>query len=97
MVGARKYDVVVVKISKILKALPHIAKVQEVSIVQPAKGGLAVSTDIQFRNGQSGIWLLTKDAERDVDLGQASIAVSGQRETKGTARPDRNAGEAAGR
>jgi len=58
----RKYDAAVVEVSAVLKGP---TKVKEVRIAQPARGGLALSTDIHFAAGQEGIWLLTKGAEKD--------------------------------
>lgn len=63
--GKRNYDVAVVEVSAVLKSLA--GKPKEVHIGQPAEGGgIAVSTDIRFRAGQQGIWLLTKDPDKNV-------------------------------
>jgi hypothetical protein len=58
--GQRKYDAAVVQVKAVLKG---DAKVKEVRIGQPAPGGLALSTDIRFKVGQEGIWLLKKQAD----------------------------------
>ena len=59
----RKYDVAVLEITGVLKTLSGKPKV--VHIGQPGKGRLT-SADILFRPDQQGIWLLTKDPERNV-------------------------------
>src|SRR5262245_31505587 len=51
----RKYDAAVIEVEAVLKGP---AKLKEVRIAQPAKGGLEVSTDIRFKDGQQGIWIL---------------------------------------
>ena len=58
--GARQFDAAVVQVKAVLKG---DAKLKEVRIAQPAVGGLAVSTDIRFKEGQEGFWLLTKQAD----------------------------------
>ena len=55
-----KQDVAVVEVSAILKASPHVGKPKAVHIGQTAMRKIA-DTDIRFRPGQQGIWLLTKD------------------------------------
>jgi hypothetical protein len=72
---ARPQELAVVKIDSVLKALPHIApkgiapkggaKPREIGILQPASGGLAVSTDLKFTVGQKAIWLVKKDPALD--------------------------------
>jgi hypothetical protein len=61
----RPQELAVVKIDSVLKALPHVApkggKPAEIGILQPARGGLAVSTDLRFAVGQKAIWLVKKD------------------------------------
>lgn len=66
VLDGRNYDVAVLEVTKTLKALPAAGKPKQVHIAQPAPGGLAVSTDIQFQAGQEGVWLLRKDSDRDV-------------------------------
>lgn len=66
-VGGRKYDVTVVEITGVLKALPQLGQPKIAHVGQPAAGGgIAVSTDIGFRPGQQGVWLLGKDPGRNV-------------------------------
>jgi hypothetical protein len=67
-IAGKAQDVAVVEVTGILKSLPHVGKPKEVHIAQPAKGGLAVSTDLTYSAGQEGIWLLVKDPDRDVYL-----------------------------
>jgi hypothetical protein len=67
-IGGRAQDVAVVEVSGILKSLPHAGKPKVIQIAQPAKRGVAVSTDLTYNAGQEGIWLVVKDPERDVYL-----------------------------
>ena len=62
-IGSRKYDVAVVAVSDVLKSAS--GKPKEIHIAQPGMG-MVTSADIRFSAGQQGIWLLTKDPERDV-------------------------------
>ncbi len=59
----RQFDAAIVEVTETLKGA---AKPKTVKIAQPARGGLETSVDIRFAAGQEGIWLLKKDAERDV-------------------------------
>ena len=66
--GPRKFDTAVVEVKAVLKGDP---KLKEVRIAQPAAGGLALSSDIRFKVGQEGFWLLkmekgAKGKEADV-------------------------------
>ena len=65
-VGQRKFDVAVVKVSRILKSKPQVGKPKQLRIGQPSRGRIGLSTDIRFRPGQEGIWLLKKDPDRNV-------------------------------
>lgn len=56
----RKYDAAVIEVAAVLKG-PE--KLKEVRVAQPAKGGLEVSTDIRFKEGQEGVWILNRQAE----------------------------------
>jgi hypothetical protein len=58
---ARPQELAVIKIESVLKALPGFDKAKEIGVLQPAAGGLAVSTDLRFRPGQKNIWLVKKD------------------------------------
>lgn len=59
----RPYDAAVVTVKSTLKG----PKKKEVRIAQPSKGGgVAISTDIRFRKGQQGIWLLKWDPHQKI-------------------------------
>lgn len=64
--GFPPYDNAVIKVSRVMKALPGSGQPKTVLIAQPGQGGLRLSTDIRFRVGQEGVWLLTKDPDRQV-------------------------------
>lgn len=68
MRNGRKYDAAVVEVKSVLKG---DAKLKEVRIAQPALGGLSVSTDIRFKVGQEGIWLLNQ--EKDAKDKEAAV------------------------
>lgn len=65
-VGNRKFDVAVIKVSRLLKSKAKVGKPKQLRIGQPSRGGFGVSTDIRFRQGQEGVWLLKKDPARNV-------------------------------
>jgi hypothetical protein len=54
----RTYDVGLIKISKVLKG-PKTLK--EVKLMWPGPAPFALSTDIKFRKGQEGVWILYPD------------------------------------
>jgi hypothetical protein len=58
----RRYDVAVVEVREVLKGTDVRAHVR---VAQPAKGNVSVSTDIQFKVGDEGIWLLDRAREAD--------------------------------
>jgi hypothetical protein len=59
----RKYDAAVVEVREVLKGRDGRRYVR---LAQPAQGGLRVSTDIRYKLGQEGIWLLDRDGRFDV-------------------------------
>jgi len=59
----RPYAIALVEVASVLKGPDGL---KQVGIAQPAAEGPVVSSDIVFRSGQEGIWLLTRDPERDV-------------------------------
>ncbi len=54
----RTYDVGAIKVSKVLKG-PKTLK--EVKLMWPGPAPFALSTDIKFRKGQEGVWILYPD------------------------------------
>jgi hypothetical protein len=64
--NGRAYDVGVIAPTKILKGKPK--KKADIRVAWPASraGGLRVSTDITYRVGQKGVWVLTADKTRPV-------------------------------
>jgi hypothetical protein len=64
-INNRNQDVAIIEVTSLLKALPHLNKPKQIRRVQPAAGGIAVSTDLRSNVGQTGIWLLVKYPERD--------------------------------
>jgi hypothetical protein len=54
----RTYDVGAIKVSKVLKG-PKTLK--EVKLMWPGPARFALSTDIKFRKGQEGVWILYPD------------------------------------
>ncbi|MBC8325330.1 MAG: hypothetical protein H8E27_06860 [Verrucomicrobia subdivision 3 bacterium] len=56
----RTYDVGAIKVSKVLKG-PKTLK--EVKLMWPGPAPFALSTDIKYRKGQEGIWILYPDKE----------------------------------
>ena len=56
--GNRTYDVGAIKVSKVLKG-PKTLK--EVKLMWPGPARFALSTDIKFRKGQEGVWILYPD------------------------------------
>ncbi len=56
----RTYDVGTIKVSKVLKG-PKILK--KVKLMWPGPAPFALSTDIKFRKGQEGVWILYPDKE----------------------------------
>jgi len=65
MLGARRYEVAIVEVATTMKNITGKAKLTQVRIAQPAAGGIAFSTDIRFRPGQQGIWILNKDPQQN--------------------------------
>jgi hypothetical protein len=64
-INNRNQDVAIIEVTNVLKALPHLNKPKQIRLLQPAAGGIAVSTDLRSNVGQTGIWLLAKHLERD--------------------------------
>lgn len=64
-IGNRNQDVATITVTSVLKSLPHLNKPKQIRLLQPAEGGIAVSTDLRSSLGQAGIWLLVKHPERD--------------------------------
>lgn len=63
MVGARTHDLGTIDIKEVLKGDP---KLKSVKLAWPAAaGGIVTSTDLRYRAGQDGIWILKKDAKAD--------------------------------
>ena len=56
----RTYDVGAIKVSKVLKG-PKTLK--EVKLMWPGPAPFALSTDIKFKKGQEGVWILYPDKE----------------------------------
>ena len=56
----RTYDVGAIKVSKVLKG-PKTLK--EVKLMWPGPAPFALSTDIKYRKGQEGVWILYPDKE----------------------------------
>ncbi len=56
----RTYDVGAIKISKVLKGPKDL---KEVKLMWPGPAPFAISTDIKFRKGQEGVWILYPDKE----------------------------------
>ena len=56
----RTYDVGAIKVSKVLKGPNNL---KEVKLMWPGPAPFALSTDIKFRKGQEGIWILYPDKE----------------------------------
>ena len=65
-IGARPHEVAILQVAGVLKNLTRKQNVVRLRIAQPGARGIAVSTDIRFRPGQEGIWLLKADDEYDV-------------------------------
>lgn len=65
-INGRAHDLAVVEVDAALKNILGMMKLMQVRIAQPAAGGLGVSTDIRFREGQDGIWILNKAPDRDI-------------------------------
>ncbi len=57
----RTYAVGVIKPTMILKGKPKLKDDIRVAWVAPRPGGLRLSTDITYRVGQKGVWVLTAD------------------------------------
>lgn len=57
----RTYNVGVIKTTTILKGKPKLKDDIRVAWPAPRGGGLRLSTDITFRVGQKGVWVLTAD------------------------------------
>jgi hypothetical protein len=58
----RTYDVGAIKVSKVLKG-PKTLK--EVKLMWPGPAPFAISTDIKYRKGQEGVWILYPDKEEE--------------------------------
>jgi len=56
----RTYDVGAIKVSKVLKGPKTL---EEVKLMWPGPAPFAISTDIKYRKGQEGIWILYPDKE----------------------------------
>src|SRR5438045_1087007 len=62
---ARPQELAVIKVARILKALPGAGKPKEIGVLQPAPStGLVVGGgDLRFSVGQKAIWLVRKDPD----------------------------------
>lgn len=78
-IGIRKHDVAVLEVSRVLKGPAGTPKV--VHIAQPGMG-IVSSADIRFSPGQRGIWLLTRDPERNVCWARHPSQVQDDKEEK---------------
>lgn len=61
--GPRRYDMASIAVTKVLKnTLPDLKIVvgDELPLSLPAKGGMAISTDIHHAVGKNGIWILER-------------------------------------
>jgi hypothetical protein len=65
-IGARPYEVAILEPDEVLKHGARASGAERLRIAQPGSGTIAVSTDVRFRPGQQGIWILNADEERDV-------------------------------
>lgn len=57
----RPQSIATIDVLRVLKSLPGHGQPKLVKLAQPAVGGLALSTDLAYRVGQEGIWLLRRD------------------------------------
>lgn len=64
-INNRNFDVATIEVSETLKIWPHLNHVKQIRLFQPSAGGIAVSTDLRSTVGQTGVWLLIKQPERD--------------------------------
>jgi hypothetical protein len=56
----RVFDAAVVEVEAVLKGA---AKPREVRLLQPARGGLAISSDRRFAVGHEAVWILSREPE----------------------------------
>jgi hypothetical protein len=60
-VGERMHDVGAITVQRMLKGPGNL---KEAQVAWPGKARFALSTDIRYRVGQQGIWILTRDAKQ---------------------------------
>lgn len=60
-VGERMHDVGAITVQRVLKGP---ANLKEAQVAWPGKARFALSTDIRYRVGQQGVWILTRDAKQ---------------------------------
>jgi hypothetical protein len=59
----RPYDVAIVEVTEVLKGQDRRRPIR---VAQPARDGVRLSTDIRYKVGQEGIWLLDYEPALDV-------------------------------